>query len=95
MKIMKEMNNLLSPKGPLHAERISRFNVKLQQVEAKLKILSDIDEDILSKCNIDDIEYEINKPKAVIARIIDCQQRIHEAIKLPNRPFAVPVLTLV
>ena len=75
MKIMKEINSLLSPEGPLHAERISRFNVKLQQVEAKLKILSDMDEDILSKCNIDDIEYEINKPEAVITRIMDCQHK--------------------
>ena len=49
---------MFSSEGPLDAERIDHLNVKLQQLEAKFKILSDIDKDILSKCNIDNIEVK-------------------------------------
>ena len=52
----------------MNAERVSRLNVKLQQLEAKLKVLSDIDKDILSKCNVEDIECEINKSETVTAK---------------------------
>ena len=59
----------LSAEGPL---RISCSNVKLQQVEAKLKILSDIDKDILSKCTIDDIEREINESEITNSGTVQC-----------------------
>ena len=48
-KIVTEVDELLSTKGPMTAEQASQLNVKLQQLEAKLKVLSDIDKDILSK----------------------------------------------
>ena len=60
-KIVKEVDDLLSAEGPMNPERVRRLNVKIQQEEAKLKVLSDIDKDILSKCNVEDIEREINK----------------------------------
>ena len=53
-KVIKEVNDLLLTEEPLDAERISRLNVKLQQLEAKLKVLGDIDKEILSKCKMDD-----------------------------------------
>ena len=92
-KIVKEVDDLLSAEGPMNAERVSRLNVKLQQLEAKLKVLSDIDKEILSKCNVEDIEREINESETVTAKIMDCQQRIHEAIKPPDLPSAAPILT--
>ena len=91
-KIVKEVDDLLSAEGPMNAERVSRLNVKLQQLEAKLKVLSDIDKEILSKCNVEDIEREINESETVTAKIMDCQQRIHEAIKPPDLPSAAPIL---
>ena len=72
-KIVKEVDDLLSAEGPMNAERVSRLNVKLQQLEVKLKVLSDIDKDILSKCNVEDIEREINESETVIAKIMDYQ----------------------
>ena len=74
MKVVKEVDDLLSAEGLLDAERISCLNIKLQQLEAKLKILSDIDKDILSKYNIDDIEHEINESQAVNTSIMDRQR---------------------
>ena len=72
-KVVKEVDDLLSTKEALDAERVSRLNVKLQQLEAKLKVLGDIDKEILSKCKVDDIESEINESEAVTAKIMDCQ----------------------
>ena len=47
-KIIRDVDELLSTDGPMIAERASQLNVKLQQLEAKLKVLSDIDKDILT-----------------------------------------------
>ena len=81
------------------AERASQLNVKLQQLEAKLKVLSDIDKDILSKCDVGEIEHEIEheieESEAITAKIMNCQQRIHEAIRTPTEPSAVPTPTAV
>ena len=74
MKFVKEVDDLLSAEGLLDAERISCLNIKLPQLEAKLKIHGDIDKDILSKYNINDIEHEIYESQAVNTRIMDCQR---------------------
>ena len=58
-------------------------------VEAKLKVLSDIDKDILSKCDVGEIEHEIEESEAITAKIMNCQQRIHEAIRAPTEPSVV------
>jgi len=63
----------------------------LQQLDAKLKVFSNIDKEILSKCNVDDIEQEINESEAVTVKIMDCQQRIHEA---NNKPTDTPVVAI-
>ena len=94
-KIVKEVDNKLSSEGLMDTKQASRLNVKLQQLETKLKVLSDIDKDILDKCEVSDIEHEINESEAVTAKIMDCQQRIHEAIKKPTNSPVVPLVTPV
>ena len=94
-KIIREVDELLSTEGPMTAERASQLNVKLQQLEAKLKVLSNIDKDILSKCDVGEIEHEIDESEAITAKIMNCQQRIHEAIRTPTEPSAVPTPTAV
>ena len=71
-KIIKEVDDMLSSEGPMDIEWASQLNVKLQQLEAKLKVLSDIDKDILDKCEVGDIEHKINESEAVTAKIMDC-----------------------
>ena len=44
---------------------------------------------------VGDIEHEINESKAVTAKIMDCQQRIHKAIKKPTNSPVVPLVTPV
>ena len=74
----------------MDTKRSSWLNVKLQQLEAKLKVLSDVDKDILDKCEVGGIEHEINKSEMLTTKIMDCQQRIHEAIKKPTNSPVVP-----
>ena len=58
--IVKEVDELLALEGSLESEQISQLNVKLQQLDGKLKLLSDINKEILSKikCNMDMIKQE-------------------------------------
>ena len=56
--IVKEVDELLAIEGSLESEQISWLNVKLQQLDGKLKLLRDINKEILSKCNVDMIEQE-------------------------------------
>ena len=51
--IVKEVDELLAIKGSLESEQVSWLNVKLQQLDGKLKLLSDINKEILSKCMIE------------------------------------------
>ena len=57
---VKEVDELLAIKGSLESEQISQLNIKLQHLDGKLKLLSDINKETLSKikCNMDMIEQE-------------------------------------
>ena len=46
MKIVRGVDVLLTTNRPMTPERATQLHVKLQQLEAKLKVLSDIDKDI-------------------------------------------------
>ena len=92
-KIIREVDDILATDAPLTVEQSSQLNVKMQQLEAKLKVLSDIDKDILSKCDVSEIEHEIVESKTITAKIMNYQQRIHEAITAPTGPSATVVPT--
>ena len=52
-KIVREVEEILLRANPLEVEQVKQLNVKLQQLDGKLKILSDIDKEILDKCEED------------------------------------------
>ena len=60
----------------MSAEQHSRLNVTKQQLEGKLKLLNDMDKDILQLCKVDTIEGEIEESENVIASIINCNQQL-------------------
>ena len=95
MKIVREVDGLLTTDGPMIPERATQLHIKLQQLEAKLKVLSDIDKDILSKCDVGEIEHEIDELEATTAKIMNCQQKIHKAIRAPTEPSVVHTPTAV
>ena len=80
----------------LDTEQHSRPNVIKQQLEGKLKLLNDMDKDILQHCEVDAIETEIEESDNVIARIINCNQRIESIVSLISSiPTSTGLSTLV
>ena len=65
-KIVREVDELLRTDDLRTA---TQLHIKLQQLEAKLKVLSDIDKNILSKCDVGEIEHEIEESEAITAKI--------------------------
>ena len=61
-----------------------------QQLEGKLKLLNDMDRDILNHCEVDAIETEIDESELVIAKIINCNQQIDKAVASSPSSAAVP-----
>ena len=55
-RVVREVDDMLSTDGPLRAEQLQQLSVKLQQLDGKLRVLSDIDKEILDKCDVDTIE---------------------------------------
>ena len=60
-KLVREAEELLNRSEPLQASQRSRLNVITQQLEGKLNMLSDMDKDILSRCELDTIDTEIEE----------------------------------
>ena len=83
-KLVREVEKLLRRDEPLGSPQRNRLNVIRQQLDGKLKVLSDMDKDILSHCELDSIDAEIEESETVVARIFDCKQQIEEAIRVPT-----------
>ena len=93
IKIIWEVKDVLAHNVPLTAQQISQLSIKMQQLKVKLKVLSVIDKNILSKYDVGEIADEIVESEAITAKILNCQQRICEAIKAPSGSSATVVLT--
>ena len=65
----------------MSADQLRQLSVKEQQLDLELKVLSDIDQEILAKCDVSTIEGEIDESETVSVRILECQQRISVALK--------------
>ena len=85
-KIICDVDEMLAGEGLLEAEQLKQLSVKMQQLDGKLKVLSDIDKEILDKCEMDTIEREVDESEAISAKILQCKQRISDAITLVAAP---------
>ena len=47
-------------------------------LEAKLKTLEDIDQEVLSLCNVDEIPQEIEESERYVEKVITCQKKISD-----------------
>ena len=68
------MEELLHREEPLELPQRNRLNVIRQQLDGKLKMLSDMDKEILGQCELESIDAEIEESEVAIAKIIDCKQ---------------------
>jgi len=67
-----------------------RITVIKQQLDVKFSLLSDMDKEILSHCDINSIPRELEESKAITANIITCKQKIDEVIPV-TALGAIPV----
>ena len=88
-KLVHEAEGILRDET-IDSEQRSRLSVIKQQLEGKLKLLHDMDRDILNRCEVDTIETEIDESELVIAKIISCNQQIDKAVASSPSSAAVP-----
>ena len=88
MKLVKEVDDLLADETLLN-EAAARLNVVLEQLEGKMKVLTNLDGEIVSLCQVDDITREIDESEGIIAKLIECKRKIASAmsILLVLRPY--------
>lgn len=98
-KLAKEADELLHLPDDVDIDRIEIIRSLL---EAKLKIVSEIDEEILGLCDVKDIEQEIEESAEVVSRILNAKRKLERALKpgiskvinkndgqLPSQPIQV------
>ena len=68
--------------------KVARPKVIYEQLNGKLKVLNDLDGEIVSICPVDDIEKEIEDAEAVIARLIEAKPKIDSTLEGNPREVA-------
>ena len=76
-KVVREVDSILVTEGSLSADQLRQE----QQLDLKLKVLNDIDQEILAKHDVSTIEGEIDESETVSTRTLECQQCISVALK--------------
>jgi len=85
-KLVNEAEEILIVTTPLERAQKSRISVISQQLDNKLKMLNDIDKDILGKCEVSVIPTELEESETVTSKVLSCKQKIEEAL----HPVATP-----
>ena len=84
-KKISDANAILGIGGTLSNEQEAQLDVINRLLENKLKIVEDLDQNILSLCDVEAIQGEIEDSEKVLERVVACQKRIHDALqKLTN-----------
>ena len=71
-KLAKEVDDLLADET-LSNDSAARLNVIREQLEGKMKILTNLDGEIVSLCQVDDITRKIDESEGIIAKLIECK----------------------
>ena len=79
-KLSNEAFNYLD-KDQLAETTVNRLEIIDHQLATKLKVLEDINEQILSLLNVEDIEYEIEESENILAKILECRKRIDNRLQ--------------
>ena len=60
------------------SELVHQLEVISRLLEAKLKALEDIDQEVLSLCDVDEIPREIKESERYVEKVITCQKKISD-----------------
>ena len=66
------------------SEQIQQLEIINGLLQAKLKALEDIDQEILSLCELEAIEHEIEESERVVEKVIKCQKEINDVTQKPT-----------
>ena len=83
-KLTREIEEILS-NSELNSEATSHLQVIHEQLEGKMKVISNLDSEIVGICVIDEIEREIEESEAIAAKIIQLKRKINAAIATTSR----------
>jgi len=78
-KLIKEVDELLAV-SPLTVEGRSRLDVINKQLRLKAELLRGLDTEIVSLCDVSDIQGEIEEAEGITAKIIEYRTKIDKAI---------------
>lgn len=67
-------------------EQVQQVEVIGRLLEAKLKTLEEIDQEVLSLCNVDEIPQEIEESEKYLEKVISCQKRINDISQQNGEP---------
>ena len=67
-------------------EQVQQVEVIGRLLEAKLKTLEEIDQEVLSLCNVDEIPQEIEESEKYLEKVISCQKRINDISQQNREP---------
>ena len=79
-KRIGEANEIIESEGMLSNEQIKQLDVLHRLLENKLKLVEGLDESILSLCEVETIQNEIEDSERVLERVVECQKSIQDAL---------------
>ena len=82
MRLTKEINEVISVEM-LNEEHYHKLSIMLCQLEAKDKMLTDLDRDIMKCCDLSEIEKEAQEADVIAAKIIEYKTNL-ESVKRPT-----------
>ena len=88
-KKIGDANAILGIGGTLNRDQAAQLDVINHLLKNKLKLVEDLDQNILSLCDVEAIQGKIEDSEKVLERGVACQKRVHDALqKLTNESNA-------
>ena len=75
---MSKVNNIVDKAFTFSPnEQVQQVDVKGCLLEARLRTLKELDQEVLSLCNVNEIPQEIEETEKCLEKLISCQERIN------------------
>ena len=87
-KNVSKVNNIVEDEAFMFSsnEQVQQVEVIGRLLEAKLKTLEEIDQEVLSLCNVYEIPQEIEESEKYLEKVISCQKRINDISQQNGEP---------
>jgi len=79
MKLAHEVDEILN--DAVVEEKVGRLKIIVEQLRTKLSVLWKFDKEILSLCDVKEIEHEIEEAEEISAKIFGYQRQIKVLLK--------------